>query len=233
MAVTILSSLEGWYSFWQGATMIALAAIFVTGIGQFLTGKWLNERQGVENQRQSLVVLALQKGVNDSRTELANAKTDLSNALTKQAETELQLGQLRRLQGPRYLELKEFAQALLGKAKAEKTEVWYQPDDGEAYSFALNIIRGLQMAGWGVAPAPEPIRADPRLPANLPLAMRARGMTSGVCIVAKKLPEFRETDDPVNTLTKAFIDNLPMPCGASQDIELPQGFIRIIVGSKP
>ena len=49
MAVTILSSLEGWYSFWQGATMIALAAIFVTGIGQFLTGKWLN-KLGIENQ---------------------------------------------------------------------------------------------------------------------------------------------------------------------------------------
>src|SRR5437879_5296420 len=74
MMVTILSSLEGWNFFWQAATMIALAATFITGFGQFLTGKWLNELQGRENKRQATRLVELETDLSKQREKTALAE---------------------------------------------------------------------------------------------------------------------------------------------------------------
>src|SRR6476660_2989227 len=74
MAVIILSSLEGWNFFWQVATMIALAATFITGLGQFLTGKWLNELQGRENKRQATMLVELETDLSKQREKTALAE---------------------------------------------------------------------------------------------------------------------------------------------------------------
>jgi hypothetical protein len=227
-------SLSGWSSIWQIITVVSLAVAFAGGLGTYLTGKWLSERQEADNREQARVILELSKSVNDS-------KTDLSKALTKQAETEIALEKVRSGLGQRIIlgeKAEAFKKALSGKPRAT-VEIWFEPQDGEAYIFAQWIAGLISGAGWELTSSPRPIPeigTSNRADAGLPLAMRATGgMKAGLCIAANKLPQVaKEQFDafPVWVLFNAF-EAAGKPSGAVEDRELPEGTLRVIVGARP
>jgi hypothetical protein len=130
-----------------------------------------------------------------------------------------------------------FKKALLGKPKATILDIWYQPDNGEAYVLALNVYWELRNASWNVLQQPMPI---PRPPTDkeptLPLSIRAGGPTWGVGVVAKEFPKDTNPEKSAAwALMRALSESIESPSGTagSDDKDFPNDKLRIIVGAKP
>jgi len=132
--VMILSSLDGWYSFWQLATLLALIATFVTGLGTYVTGRWINERQGIENKKQA--------------TELLELGTDLSRQREKTVLAEKSLLELQEKLRPRQLLEREKFVSFLKEYKSGPLEIQYSGNDVESRAFANEIEAAFKDAGW-------------------------------------------------------------------------------------
>lgn len=206
----------------------------------------LNERaQALERDN-----LVLRDDVNKAAGEVAKLQTEAANAraaqqkveteLAKQREraanAELALEELRRRQAPRSLDFKKFVEALKDKPKA-KVEILYQPNDTEAYNFAVHIRRWLgpgdgDGAGWEVLP-PKPIPpegGDARFPIDAPPSLRF-GAWYGLGLFSNKSWKPFETD----TALGALIDAFRMSGFSSlvhEDAALPENFILVVVGQK-
>jgi len=130
----------------------------------------------------------------------------------------------------------EFIDTLKDKPKGEATIV-YPREDGEAFGFALQLFASLRQAGWRVEVL-EPIdlakhskfSSDDLSASRIPLVIAAGGQPTGISVVARRVPEPTE-QEPFNSLVHALLP-LGLPVGGGLDDNLPDNFLRIIVGPK-
>jgi hypothetical protein len=147
----------------------------------------------------------------------------------------------------RRLDSAKFVKLLSGKPKA-RAEVLYNPNDLEAWDFALDIYQWLGKgpsktdtgAGWKVSP-PKPIPANivgiGNTLSNAPPAVRcgASGSQSGISFIAK---DVSSQDSPLGSLSKALtLSIMPTSRGTSwmstEDKALSGDLIIVVVGPKP
>ena len=166
-----------------GAGILAVAAL----IGIALTSRTLSRQNKTAFQELKGNVAKQQEEASNAKAaqqrveiDLANARTDLSKALTNQAQTELALEKLRAHQGQRVIKSDIFEKSLLGKPKATIVDIWYQPDNGEAFVLALSAYWELRNAGWNVLQQPTPIPTPPNnKEPTLPLSLMVGGSVAG------------------------------------------------------
>jgi hypothetical protein len=195
----------------------------------------------VVNKRQSKQLLELRTDLADAVERQKTVEISLAAARTRQVEAELALEKVKTGLGQRRIigdKAEAFKTALAGKPKA-KTDIWFEPEDGEAYFFASQICSLLREAGWEETSSAMPIPTTTPTPPDyvgLPLAMRVTGgLKSGLCVLARDLPQVVEADKDrlaIWVLFNAF-GMAGKPCGAAPNKDVPEGTLRIIVGSKP
>lgn len=140
--------------------------------------------------------LLLRADLNNAAEEVALLQKEAAEARTKQAQAEMALELLAEKQRSRSLNGAVFLRELRRVPKA-KAEIWYNPEDPEAFGFALQIYgwlgkgyeSGVPGAGWEVAePRSIPTNAAFLNFPDAPLAVKA-GAQMGLGIVAKKTPK--------------------------------------------
>lgn len=186
----------------------------------------------------------LERYKEQSRKEVAGINAVAAEAneraaqLGKEAsQARLELERVKTRQEPRRAS-EAFTKALLGKPKANIVEIWYQPDDGEAFDFALDVYNRFSEAGWallGENPIPIPEQPAGKVPKWAPLSMRAGGMERGVTVVATDVPRGTNAEhSPLWAVLKAFASIGVSAAGSgSDDKSFPSDKLRVMVGSKP
>jgi hypothetical protein len=155
------------------------------------------------------------------------------------AQTELKLQELRKLSGPRSINVETFVKALEGKPKAH-VQIWYLPDLSDGWSFSFELRVGLLQAGWQVDEPIEIPEPDPNnlLLKGMPRVMAAGGQPSGVTIVGSKMAEIPGEGTPFRALWDAFVKGMQgsffslRGSGGSQFMPVTEGTLRIIVAAK-
>jgi hypothetical protein len=140
--------------------------------------------------------------------------------------------------GPRILDHTKFLESLKGKPRG-KVEILYQPDNSEAYAFALQIRRWLgegangDGAGWNVSPL-KPIPSeggDSRIAPDAPSALR-HGAWFGLGVRANKQWQPFESETALGALVTALSQASGAGVVQHPDPKLPDDFFVIVVGQK-
>lgn len=169
----------------------------------------------------------------------AGERIAASEARTKEAE--LKLEQLRKLAGPRDINLDVFKAELEGKPKAPVV-IWYLPDSSDGYWFASRLNFALGFSGWqveGLGPTPIPESDKNNLiTRDMPRAVAAGGQSMGVTVVGDSpmgaSPDLN-ADTPFNALFGALIKStgfMVYGSSGSQFTPVPKGTLRIVVAAK-
>lgn len=188
--------------------------------------------------------IAISGKIRDDRLKLA-----LAESSQKTADAELKLAQLRKLAGPRDINIETFKKELEGKPKAPVV-IWYLPDSSDGYWFATRLLSALVSAGWQVAwPTAIPdfdeqfvgslFPNDANLIALLrgqPRAVNAGGQPSGVTVVGDSIKgDFMKEDTPFRALFNALSKSTNFGMygsGGSQFMPVPKGTLRVVVAAK-
>ena len=148
------------------------------------------------------------------------------------------VGELAAQRTPRMLNEEALSQRLKGKPKAT-IDLWYAPNDTEAYFFAGQIYRALKGAEWKVS-EPKPIPADAGEAElnnpNAPPAARFSGVgsRSGLTILSSEPLVLTKTPEtPLAVLVDA-LGQAMSPAGfvTSPDPKLPIDVIRVVIEPK-
>ncbi len=172
------------------------------------------------------------------------AKADAARAAERTKEAELKLAQLRKLSGPRDINLEVFKRELEGKPKAT-VAIWYLPDSSDGYWFASRLQAALGVSGWTIeghqpTPIPEPDPDGPNgmILRNMPRAAVAGGQPWGVTLVGDApmgtSPD-QNADTPFNALFNALAKSTIFGMygsGGSQFTPVPTGTLRVVVAAK-
>lgn len=230
-----------------GGTLIALGVA-----GEVLFGKMASRRQSsivaikdlriaelnlIAEQEKS-ARLALETSVEAIRTELQIEQRKTAEAQQETAKAQLELkthvNHVAQRAGPRSLS-DRFLQALEGKPKGS-AEIWYNPFDKEAYTFALQIWSVLSKgAGWNTSkPKPLPLEGgDPGVYRHAPPDIRYGGGL-GLTLRARS----PRTEFGLNTPEGAIRDALMLAVegGGNMivmgDLRLPDNHFVIVVSQK-
>lgn len=198
--------------FWLKVISGVVAALtFLAGAAALVTGHILGNRQAEK-------MLILDKDAAEARTKQAKAEAKL-----------LELSEFRDKQvSPRWVYLTGLGDALKGKPTG-RAEVIYVPDDDEAWITALVLTRELRAAGWQVI-GPSVISEDepniliyPKEP-GVPLLIRAGGQGPMHLLIKD------DKTGPIAALVFALLRRVEL--GATPKKELPEDFVRVVVGPK-
>ena len=172
----------------------------------------------------------------------AKLEVELSKQREVTAKAQEMLLTVTKRQGARYIPRGALSSLLQGKALGE-IKVLYQPDDTEAFQFALSLVSELGAGGWKVGVI-EPIPADmSMLPLQyrdehtaqidrlFPIAIRAGG-GEGLTLVARSLQEDQPADGLYSVLRTA-LTSLGFLNRGRRDETLPENSFVLIVGPKP
>lgn len=220
--------------------------IRMTADGVFLLANWIGVAAlgiGV----MCACAIAVSGKIRDDALKLA-----LAEQQTKTKDAELKLAELRKLAGPRDINLATFKKELEGKPKAP-VAIWYVPEVSDGYWFATRLSSALQMAGWEVSwpqNIPELTREDVEkvmsdssgrifsLLRAQPPAMTAGAQPNGVTIVGDGDLSALKPDAAMSPL-KALFQALSKSTGfgmygsgGSQFMPVPKGTLRVVIAAK-
>jgi len=220
--------LETWKSIADWATIVLIALTVVSGSAALIMGDRINEKQTEQSRK-------FDEDLTAAKTELARAQKETADA---QLALRKYIDDAAIARGPRRLDFKKFVAELRGKPKGT-VQIWFAPNDEEAFELALQINRWLgpgdngDGVGWTVR-EPKPIPAAggiPEISTDAPPGIRY-GAMNGMAIIANRLPSPPLADKTaLGALTDALLD-----CGLPHAVEriasLPDGFFILVIGQK-
>ena len=134
-------SLEWWKSVFEWTGAVAVLVSFLCAAGLIKLGKRINQIQA-----QELRNFQLRMEQEQQKTALAQQHAaEAQRALSQYVDVVAKSG------NPRHIDFKRFVELLQGKPKGS-AQIWYRPDDDEAWEFAFQIYNALGPtgAGWSV-----------------------------------------------------------------------------------
>lgn len=164
-------------SFFDWATVVLIALTVITGAGALITGAKINKAQTVEQKKLETSVEEAHGKVATLQKEAADAKAaqqgvelalEAQKALTAQAQERVL--ELAKRQAGRAIEKGALSSLLKGRAGGT-VKIWYQPDDTEAYQYAISIFGEFTGTGW-TANSIERIPDGASLATSLPIEAR-------------------------------------------------------------
>lgn len=123
-----------WWDFWLIISVIA-AALVATAVGVTTAGSIISHKREAMRAEEALDRYKIETG------------KQLAEANARQKEAELKLAQLRKLAGPREIDIDKLKDGLQGQPKAPVV-IWYVPEVSDGYWFASRLFSALHMAGW-------------------------------------------------------------------------------------
>jgi len=221
-------SIEVWKSIADWATIVLVALTVVSGSAALILGDHINEKQTERSRK-------FNEGLTAAKTELARAQKETAEA---QLALRKYIEDVAIARGPRRLDFKKFVAELRGKPKGT-VQIWFAPNDEEAFELALQINRWLgpgdksDGVGWTVR-EPKPIPASggiPEISPDAPPGIRY-GAMNGMAIIANRLPSPPPADKTaLGALTDALL-NCGLPHAVEQMSSLPDGFFILVIGQK-
>jgi hypothetical protein len=213
---------------WNNANMLFIGIAAICAAGLVVTGLALNRKNDD---------LA---SIQDSLSEIEKQET--ARAQKETAEAQLALRQyvddVNRDRGPRMIvDHEAFLTALRGKPKA-KAEIWFTPNNDEAFELAGMIKRWLgpgvdgDGAGWEVG-EPKPIPpdgGDPKVSPYAPPEIKY-GAIGGMAIASNRLWTPLDKNTAYEALMDAFFTARLVPSG-ERIPALPDNLFIIIIGQK-
>jgi len=179
--------------------------------------------------------IAISGKIRDDRLTLA-----LAESAQKTADAELKLAQLRKLAGPRGINLDTFKKELEGKPK-HSVQIWYLPDLSDGWSFSFRLQVALLQVGWQAddpveIPAPDPNNLMVR---NMPRAVVAGGQPWGITVVGDfpmgSTGDNIKDDSSYLVLLSALAKSTDFGMqgsSGSQFSPVPKGMLRVVVAAK-
>ena len=176
------------------------------------------------------------------QSELAREQRKTAKAQKEAAEAQLALRrhieEVARRQEPRRLSEEALSQRLKGKPKTT-VDLWYAPNDIEAYWFASQIYRALKGAEWTVS-EPKPIPANSgEKELNNPNAPPAAkfsgaGSRSGITVLSRELFILgKKPETPLTVLVDALGQAMsPSAMMITEEPALPSDLILLVVEPK-
>jgi len=261
--------IEWWKSLFEVGGVALLFLTFAFGAGFMLTGKKVNERQSERLRKFDSDLTEAQTNLETQKERAATAEGKIAglqqtafDAKAAQQKVELELEKQREITAKAEEKLLELAKRQAGrrfakgslssllKAKAVGTvKIQYQPDDTEAFEFAMSAVGELSDVGWKVAGieripdnasmvsawpveirgqmSPQQLERERQL---LPVSVRAGG-GSGLAIVAKSIQD-RPADGAYEVLREALLA-LTSQIASRVDPTLPEDTFILVVGPKP
>ncbi len=219
---------------------VIAAAVMATAVGVTTAGSLISHKREAALAEETL-----------GQYKLETAKR-LAEANARQREAELKLAQLRKLAGPREINLDKLKEVLEGQPKAPVV-IWYVPEVSDGYWFASRLFSALHMAGWEASwpqAVPQLTREDvdkvmPDASGPLysvlhgqPPAMNAGGQPSGVTVVGDGDHTALGPDAPASAFTTLFkalsksTDFVMYGSGGSQFMPVPKGTLRVVIAAK-
>jgi hypothetical protein len=194
-------------------------------------------------------VATLQTAASDAKIAQQKVEIELEQQRQKTAEAEKSLLELAKKQAGRTIEKGALSSLLKGKAVGTVT-IWYEPDDTEAYHFAMIIFSEFTGTGWtthtveripdnasltaslppearGLIP-PQSFAAERQL---LPISVRGGG-GAGLALIAHSIQPGQPEDGAFRVLYAALL-SVNKQLASRPNADLPENTFIIVVGPKP
>ena len=236
--------------------VLAVALLFLTfaaGLGVLVTGRIVDARQKVQIRKFDADLTAAKTELGKQQERAANAESELSGVvleLEKQKEAtanaEKTLLELSERQGSRFIKNHSLMNALKGKPTGS-VQIWYQPNDPEAYWYATDIAGELLGAGWTV-PVAVPIPSDVSFATFMPPEYHAAGVekldqlvppvvriTGGNAelTLLSNAPDKGDSNSTITILSNALKPLVHPNFGWRPATTLPDNHFILVVGPKP